>query len=91
MILAIIVICVVLLGTISFLSKDRILLAVGDFLVVQDELKPVDVIHVIAGDDYRTDYAIQLYKQGMQSTYSLPEVGVKSMAGSMVCTGSNSL
>jgi len=28
------------------------------------------VIHVIAGDDYRTEYAIQLYKQGYaQSIY----------------------
>jgi uncharacterized SAM-binding protein YcdF (DUF218 family) len=44
--------------------RQRILLAVGDFLVVQDELHPADAIHVIAGDDYRTDYAIQLYKQG---------------------------
>ncbi len=38
--------------------------AIGDALVIQDELRPVDVIHVIAGDDYRTQYAIQLYQQG---------------------------
>jgi len=43
---------------------EAILLAIGDFLMVQDDLHPADVIHVIAGDDYRTDYAIHLYKQG---------------------------
>ena len=37
---------------------------IGDFLYIQDTLEPADVIHVIAGDDYRTDYAIQLYKKG---------------------------
>jgi len=62
--LAIIVITVVLIGVVAFLLKEQVLLAVGDFLVIQDELKPADVIHVIAGDDYRTEYAIQLYKQG---------------------------
>ncbi len=37
---------------------------IGDFLVINNQLQPVDVIHVIAGDDYRTRYAIQLYQQG---------------------------
>jgi uncharacterized SAM-binding protein YcdF (DUF218 family) len=37
---------------------------IGKYLVVQDQLSPAEVIHVIAGEDYRTDYAIQLYKQG---------------------------
>ncbi len=40
----------------------------GDFLIIQDTLKPADVIHVIAGDDYRTDYAFQLYQQGYGKT-----------------------
>lgn len=40
------------------------LAAIGNSLVVQDQLNPVDVIHVIAGEDYRTQYAIQLYQQG---------------------------
>jgi uncharacterized SAM-binding protein YcdF (DUF218 family) len=44
--------------------RETWLLAIGDFLIVEDTLHPADVIHVIAGDDYRTDYAIQLYKQG---------------------------
>jgi uncharacterized SAM-binding protein YcdF (DUF218 family) len=55
---------IVLLGTTLFLIHERILLAVGDFLVIQDELQSADVIHVIAGEDDRTDYAIQLYRQG---------------------------
>jgi uncharacterized SAM-binding protein YcdF (DUF218 family) len=53
-----------LLGVILFLARERILLAIGDFLIVQGELRPADVIHVISGPDDRTDYAIQLYKQG---------------------------
>jgi uncharacterized SAM-binding protein YcdF (DUF218 family) len=44
--------------------KENILLGVGDFLVVQDHLNPTGVIHVIAGNDSRTEHAIQLYKQG---------------------------
>jgi uncharacterized SAM-binding protein YcdF (DUF218 family) len=47
---------------------ERILLAVGDYLVVQDTLQPADVIHVIAGDDYRTEHAIHLYQQGYAKT-----------------------
>ena len=43
-------------------------MAIGDFLIVQDPLKPADVIHVIAGDDFRTDYAFQLYRQGYGKT-----------------------
>jgi uncharacterized SAM-binding protein YcdF (DUF218 family) len=53
---------------ILFLSREQWLLFVGDFLVVEDTLQPADVIHVIAGDDYRTDYAIQLYKEGYGKT-----------------------
>lgn len=41
---------------------------IADFLVVEDTLHPADVIHVIAGEDYRTDYAIQLYKEGYGKT-----------------------
>jgi uncharacterized SAM-binding protein YcdF (DUF218 family) len=59
-----ILVAVVVLGTTLFLAREPILLATGDLLVVQDELHPADVIHVIGGPDDRTDYAIQLYKQG---------------------------
>jgi uncharacterized SAM-binding protein YcdF (DUF218 family) len=41
---------------------------IGNFLIVEDPLKSADIIHVIAGEDYRTDYAIQLYKQGYGKT-----------------------
>jgi uncharacterized SAM-binding protein YcdF (DUF218 family) len=36
--------------------------------VIQDSLHRADVIHVIAGEDYRTEYAIQLYQQGLGNT-----------------------
>jgi uncharacterized SAM-binding protein YcdF (DUF218 family) len=49
---------------ILYLTHEPILLAIGDFLVVRDELQLADVIHVISGPDDRTDYAIQLYQQG---------------------------
>lgn len=60
---------IVVLGAISiFVLRDRLLRLIGDFLIIQDDLHPADVIHVIAGDDYRTDYAIQLYRQGYGKT-----------------------
>jgi uncharacterized SAM-binding protein YcdF (DUF218 family) len=52
------------LSLVLFVFREKWLLAIGDFLIVEDTLHPADVIHVIAGDDYRTEYAIQLYKQG---------------------------
>lgn len=60
---AIIIASLFLLSAIFFAHK-QLLLAIGDFLVTQDNIQPADVIHVIAGPDYRTDYAIQLYKEG---------------------------
>jgi uncharacterized SAM-binding protein YcdF (DUF218 family) len=51
-----------------FVFRETWLQAIGDFLIVEDTLHPADVIHVIAGDDYRTEYAIQLYKQGYGKT-----------------------
>ena len=61
---------VVLLGltTVLLFSCEQWLLLIGDFLIVQDSLQPATVIHVIAGEDYRTDYAIQLYKEGYGKT-----------------------
>jgi uncharacterized SAM-binding protein YcdF (DUF218 family) len=46
------------------LFREQWLMSIGNYLFIQDPLMPADVIHVIAGEDYRTDYAIQLYKQG---------------------------
>jgi uncharacterized SAM-binding protein YcdF (DUF218 family) len=54
----------VLLLTTLLLIHERILLAVGDFLVIQDELQPADMIHVLGGDFDRLDYAVELYHQG---------------------------
>lgn len=55
---------VVILGATLFLCRERILLATGEFLIVKDTLQPADVIHVIAGEDEQTDYAIQLVQVG---------------------------
>jgi uncharacterized SAM-binding protein YcdF (DUF218 family) len=54
----------VCLSILVVLSHEYWLRLVGDFLFIPDTRHPADVIHVIAGEDYRTDYAIQLYKQG---------------------------
>jgi uncharacterized SAM-binding protein YcdF (DUF218 family) len=55
---------IILVGVILSASYENVLSFIGDFLIVEDELQPSDVIHVIAGPDYRSDYAIQLYKEG---------------------------
>ncbi len=51
-----------------FVFRDQWRLALGDYLIVSDDLRPSDVIQVIAGEDYRTDYAVQLYKRGLGKT-----------------------
>ena len=51
-----------------FLVRERVMKQLGIFLVVQDVLQPADVIHVIAGEDFRTDYAFRLYKEGYGKT-----------------------
>lgn len=56
------------LGLVLILFRQQWLLLIGDYLIVQDSLQPAEVIHIIAGYDYRTDYAIQLYKQGYGKT-----------------------
>jgi uncharacterized SAM-binding protein YcdF (DUF218 family) len=55
---------VVVISLLLFLFREQWLMVIGNFLIVQDQLHPADVIHVIAGDDYRTDYAIHLYMKG---------------------------
>jgi len=62
--LSVVTVTIVVVCAALFLARKPILLAIGDFLVVRDDLRPADVIHVIAGPDDRTDYAIQLYQQG---------------------------
>jgi uncharacterized SAM-binding protein YcdF (DUF218 family) len=62
--LAVLGVVAVALGLTIRLVGEPFLLAVGDYLIIEDRLVPADVIHVIAGTDDRTDYAIQLYKQG---------------------------
>jgi uncharacterized SAM-binding protein YcdF (DUF218 family) len=55
---------IVLLGATLLVSRNPIALSIGGFLVIQDDLQPADIIHIIAGEDNRTGYAIQLYRQG---------------------------
>jgi uncharacterized SAM-binding protein YcdF (DUF218 family) len=55
---------IVLLLATLVLGREPILLGVGDFLIVQDALRPADLIHVLGGDVDRIDYGIELYKQG---------------------------
>ncbi len=57
-------IVIILLSSIFWMFREQIMLAIGDYLIIQDELHTSDVIHVIAGEDYRTEYAVQLFKQG---------------------------
>lgn len=44
--------------------RHQIELSIGNYPVVTEELSSDDVIHVIAGSDYRTEYAIRLHEQG---------------------------
>lgn len=46
--------------------RETVLLAVGNFLIVQNELEPADLIHVLGGGDVgRVDHGVALYKQGL--------------------------
>jgi uncharacterized SAM-binding protein YcdF (DUF218 family) len=53
-----------LIGVGLLLAYSPILSAIGNYLVIDDDLTSADIIHVIAGPDHRADHAIQLYKQG---------------------------
>jgi uncharacterized SAM-binding protein YcdF (DUF218 family) len=66
--LNIIAVCFVLLILLLTLFHEHWLSGIGNFLIVEDTLHPADVIHVIAGEDYRTEYALQLYEQGLGRT-----------------------
>ena len=55
---------VLTLGIALWSAREPILVSVGSYLVVQDELAPADVIHIISGPDDRTDYGVQLYQEG---------------------------
>jgi uncharacterized SAM-binding protein YcdF (DUF218 family) len=74
------VLAFVLLAVVLCMSWRPILLALGGLLVVQDELVPADVIHVVSGPSYRVDYGIQLYQQGYGKQLFL--TGRGSQAGS---------
>jgi len=54
----------VVLAGILALWHDELLLAPGRFLVLEDPLQPADLIHVIAGPDYRAEHGIRLLQGG---------------------------
>jgi uncharacterized SAM-binding protein YcdF (DUF218 family) len=54
----------VLLMTIVYLTREPILLRLGSFLIVHDNLHPADLIHPLGGGYDRLDYAVKLYKKG---------------------------
>ncbi len=53
-----ITVALVLLVMILILGREQGVSLIGNHLIVEDDRKPADVIHVIAGDDYRADDAI---------------------------------
>jgi uncharacterized SAM-binding protein YcdF (DUF218 family) len=62
------VILLLITCTFALIFHERILESIGEYLVIKDNLQPADVIHVIAGKDYRTNYGIQLLQQGYGRT-----------------------
>jgi len=61
----VIAVSLLLILVVVFISRETVYQAIGDYLVIQDDLQTADVIHVIAGHDHRTEYALQLYQQGL--------------------------
>jgi uncharacterized SAM-binding protein YcdF (DUF218 family) len=49
---------------IVILARVPILLGIGRFLIINDEVQSADLIHVLGGDVDRIDYGVQLYQQG---------------------------
>jgi len=47
-----------------FVFRESLLLGLGSFLIVRDNLRPADLIHPLGGGFDRLDYAVKLYKQG---------------------------
>jgi uncharacterized SAM-binding protein YcdF (DUF218 family) len=61
-ILIVAIILIILTGVFSALLQP-----IGDYLIIQDKPKKVDMIVTSSGAEYRTDFAIELYKQGLAS------------------------
>jgi uncharacterized SAM-binding protein YcdF (DUF218 family) len=72
------IVTLALLVLVVCLAWRPVLLAIGDYLVVRDELVPADVIHVLSGPDYRVDYAIQLYQEGYGSVLFCTGRGIQA-------------
>ena len=68
--LSILAVCLVVVSTIS-LKYDFFLEKMWDFLVVDEEPKPADVIIVISGSEDRVPYGVELYQLGYADTLLL--------------------
>lgn len=55
------IVVVVIIGTAGY---TPLLKTMGNFLIVEDDLQQVDLIHVLGGRFSRIDYAVELYHQG---------------------------
>lgn len=55
---------ILVLILVLYIFRQPILLGIGGYLIVNDELQRADVIKVLERGPERVDYAIELYKQG---------------------------
>jgi uncharacterized SAM-binding protein YcdF (DUF218 family) len=53
-----------IVAIVLFILREQILASIGDFLMIQSEIKKAGIVHVISGADYRADYGINLVKEG---------------------------
>jgi uncharacterized SAM-binding protein YcdF (DUF218 family) len=59
-----IVLLIAFIAAVMFLSHGFLLTKAGEFLVKKDEMKPADVIVILAGEDERVPYGTRLLKEG---------------------------
>ena len=61
-----ILLAVVLLPVLVYVFRVRLLMAMGDFLVIHDRLEPADIVFLLNGDTTtRPNYAASLIRQGL--------------------------
>jgi hypothetical protein len=80
---------VLLLCLTLVLAHERILLAIGDFLVVRDDLRPADVIHALRGGLDRIDYAVELCYQGYAGASLLAGAIAASIRSDLLTAGAS--
>ncbi len=55
---------IAILIVVLMVLHEPILTLIGDFLALKSQMQKADIVHVISGPDYRTDYGIELVKAG---------------------------